>query len=146
MSLCAHAKSLQSCPALCDPMDYSPPGSSVHGKNTGVGCHFLLQGIFLTQRSNPCFSHLLVLYPGEGNGTPLQYSCLENPMDRGAWWPAVHRVAKSRTRLNDFTFTFHFHAWEKEIATHSSVLAWRIPGTGEPGELLSLGSYRIGHD
>ena len=65
---------------------------------------------------------------GEGNGTPLQYSCLENPMDRGAWWAAVHRVAKSRTRLSNFTFTFHFHALEKEMATHSSVLAWRIPG------------------
>ena len=69
----------------------------------------------------------------EGNGTPLQYSCLENPMDRGAWWAAVHGVAKSWTRLRDFTFTFHFHALEKEMATHSSVLAWRIPGTGEPG-------------
>ena len=120
-------------------------GSSVHGKNTGVGCHFLLQGIFLTQRSNPCFSHLLVLCPGEGNGTPLQYSCLENPMDRGAWWAAVDRVSKSPTRLNDFTFTFHFHALEKELATHCSVLAWRIPGTGEPGELPSLGSHRVGH-
>ena len=70
---------------------------------------------------------------GEGNGTPLQYSCLENPMDGGAWWAAVH--AKGRTRLSDFTFTFHFHALEKEMATHSSVLAWRIPGTGEPGGL-----------
>ena len=63
---------------------------------------------------------------GEGNGTPLQYSCLENPMDRGAWWAAVYGVAKSRTRLSDFTFTFHFHALEKKMATHSSVLAWRI--------------------
>ena len=63
----------------------------------------------------------------------LQYSCLENPMDRGAWKAAVHGVTKSRTRLSDFTFTFHFHALEKEMATHSSVLAWRIPGTGEPG-------------
>ena len=70
---------------------------------------------------------------GEGNGTPLQYSCLENPMDGGAWWAAVHGVAKSWTRLGNFTFTFHFHALEKEMATHSSVLAWRIPGTGEPG-------------
>ena len=70
---------------------------------------------------------------GEGNGTPLQYSCLENPMDGGAWWAAVHGVAKSRTRLSDFTFTFHFHALEKAMATHSSVLAWRIPGMGEPG-------------
>ena len=68
---------------------------------------------------------------GEGNGTPLQYSCLENPMDGGAWWAAVHGVAMSRTRLSDFTFTFHFHALEKEMATHSSVLAWRIPGMGE---------------
>ena len=60
---------------------------------------------------------------GEGNGTPLQYSCLENPMDGGAWWAAVPGVAKSRTQLSDFTFTFHFHALEKEMATHSSVLA-----------------------
>ena len=67
---------------------------------------------------------------GEGNGNPLQYSCLESPTDRGAWWAAVHGVAKSRTRLSDFTFTFHFHALEKEMATHSSVLAWRIPGMG----------------
>ena len=66
----------------------------------------------------------------EGDGTPLQYSCLENPMDGGAWWAAVHGVAKSQTRLSDFTFTFHFHALEEEMATHSSVLAWRIPGMG----------------
>ncbi len=84
--------------------------------------------------------------PGEGNGNPLQYSCLENPMDGGAWWATVHGVAKSRTRLSNFTFTFHFHALEKEMATHSSVLAWRIPGTGEPGGLPSLGLHRVGHD
>ena len=83
---------------------------------------------------------------GEGNGTPLQYSCLENPMDGGAWWAAVHEVAKSWTRLSGFTFIFHFHALEKEMATHSSVLAWRIPGTGEPGGLPSMGSHRVGHD
>ena len=77
---------------------------------------------------------------GEGNGTPLQYSCLQNPMDRGTWWAAVHGVAKSQTRLSDFTFTFHFHALEKEMATHSSVLAWRIPRTGEPRGLPSMGS------
>ena len=88
----------------------------------------------------------LVTYCREGNGTPLQYSCLENPMDGGTWWAAVHGVAKSRTRLRDFTFTFHFHALEKEIASHSSVLAWRIPGMGEPGGLLSMGSHRVGHD
>ena len=70
--------------------------------------------------------------PGEGNGIPLQYSCLKNPMDRGAWKAAVHGAAEGRTRLSDFTFTFRFHALEKETATHSSVLAWRIPATGEP--------------
>ena len=77
---------------------------------------------------------------------PLQYSCLENPMDGGAWWAAVHGVAKSWTRLSDFTFTFHFLALEKEMATHSSILAWRIPGTGEPGGLPPMGSHRVGHD
>ena len=80
------------------------------------------------------------------SGTPLQHSCLENPMDGGAWWATVHGVAKSRTRLSDLTFTFHFHALEKEMATHTSVLAWRIPGTGEPGGLPSMGSHRVGHD
>ena len=83
---------------------------------------------------------------GEGNGTPLQYSRLENPMDGGAWEAAVHGVVKSLTQLRDFTFTFHFHALEKEMATHSSVLAWRIPGTGEPGGLLFMWSHRVGHD
>ena len=83
---------------------------------------------------------------GEGNDTPLQYSCLENPMDGGAWWAAVHGVATSQTRLSDFTFTFHFHALEEEMATHSRILAWRIPGTGEPGGLPSMGSHRVGHD
>ena len=77
---------------------------------------------------------------------PLQYSCLENPMDGGAWKAAVHGVVGGWTQLSDFTFTFHFHALEKEMATHSSVLAWRIPGTGEPGGLLSMGSHRVGHD
>ena len=83
---------------------------------------------------------------GEGDGTLLQYSCLENPMDGGAWWAAVHAVAKSRTRLSDFIFTFNSHALEKEMATHSSVLAWRISGMGEPGGLPSLGLHRVGHD
>ena len=67
-------------------------------------------------------------------------------MGGGAWWAAVHGVARSRTRLSDFTFTFHIHASEKETATHSSVLAWRTPGTAEPGGLLSMGSHRVGHD
>ena len=83
---------------------------------------------------------------GEGNGTPLQYSCLENPMGGEAWWAAVHGVAKSRTRLSDYTFPFHFHALEKEMATHSSVLARRIPGMGELGGLLSVGSHRVRHN
>ena len=78
------------------------------------------------------------------NGTPLQYSCLENPIDGGAWWAAVKGVANSRIQLSDFTF--HFHALEKEMATHSSILAWRIPGTGESGGLPSMGSHRVGHD
>ena len=76
---------------------------------------------------------------------PLQYPCLENPMDGGAWKAAVHGVTKSRTQLN-FPFTFHFPALEKEMATDSSVLACRIPGTGEPGGLPSMGSHRVGHD
>ena len=83
---------------------------------------------------------------GEGNGTALQYSCLANPMNGGAWKAAVRGVARSRTRLSDFTFTFHFHALEKGMATHSSVLAWKIPGTGEPGGLPSMGSHRVGQD
>ena len=86
------------------------------------------------------------LYIREGNGTPLQYSCLENPMDRGTWQAAVHEIAKNRTRLSNFTFTFHFHALETEMATHSSVPAWRIPGTEEPGRRLSMGSQRVRHD
>ena len=89
---------------------------------------------------------VIPFYGGEGNGTPLQYSCLENPMDGGAWKAAVQGVAKSRTRPRDFTFTFHFCALEREMATHSSVPAWRIPGTGEPGGLPSMGSHRVGRD
>ena len=77
---------------------------------------------------------------GEGDGTPLQYSCLENPRDGGTWWAAVHGVTKSQTWLSDFIFTFCFHALEKEMATHSSILAWRIPGMQEPAGLPSMGS------
>ena len=83
---------------------------------------------------------------GEGNGSPLQYSCLENPMDGGAWWAAVLGVARHQTRVSDLTFTFHFHALEKEMATYFSILAWRIPGMGEPGGLPSLGLHRVGHN
>ena len=82
---------------------------------------------------------MFACHPGEGNGTPLQYSCLENPMVGGAWWAAVHGVTKSGTRLSDFTFTFHFHALEKEMATHFSILAWKIPWLEEPGGLQPWG-------
>ena len=93
-----------------------------------------------------CLKGSLSPLDGKGNGTPLQSSCLENPMDGGAWQATVHAVTKSQTRLSDFTFTFHFHALGKEMATHSSVLAWRIPGTGEPGGLPSMRSHRVAHD
>ena len=99
-------------------------------------CHFV----------HPTFYAQTHILPGKGNGTPLQYSCLENPKDGGAWWATVHGVAKSQTRLSDFAFPFHSHALEKEMATHSSVIAWRIPGMVEPGGLLSTGSHRVGHD
>ena len=96
----------------------------------------------------PGSHNLILLYSKakEGNGTSLRDSCLENPMDGGAWWAAAHGVARSRTRLSDFTLFSHFHVLEEEMATHSSVLAWRIPGTGEPGGLPSMGSHRVGHD
>ena len=125
------------------------------GQNTGAGSLSLLQGVFPTQGSNPGFPHgrqiLYQLSPREAhfmysNGNPLQYSCLENLMDRGAWWAAVHGVTKSQARLSDFTFTFHFPALEKEMATYSSVLARRIPGMGEPGGLPSMGSHRVEHN
>ena len=85
----------------------------------------------------------LRLMAGEGNGTPLQYSCLENPMDGGAWWAAIHGIAKSRTQLSDFTFTFHFHALEKEMAQCPCL---ENPGKGEPGGLPSMGPHRVGYD
>ena len=92
------------------------------------------------------FKFPLFIRTSEGNGTSFQYSSLENPMDGGAWKAAVHGVAECRTRLSDFTFTFHFHALKKEMAIHSSVLAWRIPGMAEPGGLPSMGLHRVGHD
>ena len=102
-----------------------------HGRRSLVGCSpWGLEESGMTEQLHFHFSLLCI---GEGNGTPLQYSCLENPMDGGAWYAAVHGVTKSQTWLSDFTFTFHFHASEKEMATHSSALPWRIPGTGEPG-------------
>ena len=110
--------------------------------NYFICVHFLpVDWTFFEDNGFVCFYII-----GEGNGTPLQYSCLENPMDGGAWKAAVHGVAEGWTRLSDLTFTFHFPALEKEMATHSSVLAWRIPGTGEPGGPPSMGSHRVGHD
>ena len=206
----------QLCPTLCDPMDCSLPGSSIHGifqegilewvamsfsrrscrprDWTWVSCrqtlyHLRHQGrqlpnqwlnvniiqkpipsalniynisinteilkSFWPVQYNPppklpisvlCLLPMTLYLSREGSGNPLQYSCLENPMDRGAWKAAVHGVAKSWTWLSDFTFTFHFHELEKKMATHSSILAWRIPGMGEPGGLPSMGLHRVGHD
>ena len=106
------------------------PGES-QGWGSLVGCR--LWGLEESDTIECRHFHFSLSCIGEGNGNPLQYSCLENPMDGGAWCAAVHGVLKSRTRLSDFTFTFYFHALEKELATRSRVLAWRVPGTGEPG-------------
>ena len=124
-------------------LEWNPEESCEHralGNSSWVRLHLPALGLSWNK-----YKPYLGIEIGEGNGTPLQYSCLENPMDR-AWWAAVHGVTKSRIWLRDFTFTFHFHASEKEMAPHSLVLAWRIPGTGEPGGLPSMGSNRIGHD
>ena len=139
-------------------MDCSPPGFSVYGilqlrilECVAIPFSCTIHRFYTESPGKPhiyiiyFYVYVLLLY-GEGNVSPLQYSCLENPMDGGAWQAAVHGVAKSRTRLSYFTFTFHFHALEKKMATHSSVLAWRIPGTGEPGGLPSMGSPRVGRD
>ena len=165
----------QSCPTLCNPMDCSLLFSAVCGVSlarilewaaisfsrgpfqlrnwTCVSCGSCTGRQILCDLGHPGSHKIhsliyisLVVVVREGNGTPLQYSCLENPMDGGAWWAAVHGVAKSQTWLSDFPFTFHFHALEKEMATHSSVLAWRIPGMGEPGGLPSMGPHRVRHD
>ena len=119
------------------------PGKS-HGWRSLVGCSPC--GHEESDTTERLHFHLSLSCIEEGNGNPLQCSCLENPRDGGAWWAAVSGVAQSRTRLNDFTFTFHFHALGKEMSTHSSVLAWRIPGTGLPGGLPSMGSHRVRHD
>ena len=115
------------------------------GCQLGTQLELLAESCFSFMGILPGFVRLLMM-DGEGNGTPLQYCCLENPVDRRAWKVVVHGVTEGRTQLNDFTFTFHFHTLEKEMATHSSILAWRIPGTGEPGGLPSVGSHRVGHD
>ena len=122
------------------PLTHSPKNFPGVTMNFTLGSHILFiknkkKQIHIGKLKNLCGAHYcnkvyLYLSFREGNGTPLQYSCLENPMDGGAWWAAVHGVTEGQTRLSNFTFTFHFHALEKEMATHSSVLAWRIPGMG----------------
>ena len=119
------------------------PGKS-HGQRSLVGCS--PWGREELDTIELLHFHFLLSCIEKGNGNPLQCSCLENPRDGGAWWAAVYGVLKSRTRLSVFTFTFHFQALEKEMVTHSSVLAWRIPGTGEPSGLPSMGSHRVRHD
>ena len=161
----SEVKVTQLCLTLCDPMDYTVlgilqarilvwvafPFSRVSSQPRDQTRSSALQADSLpTELSGKPqlfmrFSISSSLF-GEGNGTPLQSSCLENPMDGEAWWAAVHGVAKSQVRLSDFTFTFHFYALEKKMATHSSIFAWRIPGTEEPGGLPSMGSHRVGHD
>ena len=121
-----------------------PPAGKPVTIQTSIRDHPVIEGLY--HILGTYFCNLLIFHIGEGNGNTLQYSCLENPMDRGAWWAAVHGVAKSQARLSDFPFTFHFHALEKEMATHSNILAWRIPGTEEPSGLPPMGSHRVGHD
>ena len=119
------------------------PGKS-HGWRSLVGCSsWGCQESDVTEQLHFDFLRSCI---GDGNGNWLQCSCLKNPRDRGAWWAAIYGVAQSQTRLSDFTFTLQFHGLEKEMSTHSSVLAWRIPEIGEPGGLPSMGSHRVGHD
>ena len=122
--------------------DISEKAMAPHSSSPGCS-HWGRWGSDMTEQLDFHFSLSCI---EEGGGDPLQCSCLENPRDGGAWWAAVYGITQSQTRLSDLTFTFHFHALKKEMATHSSVLAWRIPGTGEPGGLPSMGSHRVGHD
>ena len=133
-------------------IDRSVVYSENNNKENDTKIWISIEHVFVTELKILSQYYIITLFVlsqcmlGEGNGTPLQYSCLENPMDGGAWQASVNGVAKSQTGLSDFTFTFHFHSLEKEMTTHSNVLAWRIPGMGEPGGLPSLGSHRVGHD
>ena len=134
--------------ALNWPLGYGHVRCNFHDSSLLAWCFSPLQVLIASEVKLPAGSLLvfnsLCLFITEKVMAP--HSCLEKPMDGGAWWAAIHEVAKSRTRLSDFTFTFHFHALEEEMATQSSVLAWRIPGTGEPGGLPSMGLNRVGHD
>ena len=141
-------KSVRTPPSVMDPHPLPPASYPDHLGAVTSPCQCILLSI--CHFSLPSSLSLLQLHFSfilqQCLSTPLQSSCLENPRDGGAWWAVVHGVAKSRTRLSDFPFTFHFHVLEKEVATQSSVLAWRIPGTGEPCELPYLGSHRVRHD
>ena len=128
----------------------SPPSWTSLPPPTPLGCH---RALGLSSQHHIANSHWLFCFMcgkvyglEKENGNPLQYSCLENPVDRGAWWAAVHRVAQSRIRLKRLSMHACMHALEKEMATHSSILAWSIPGTEEPGGLPSMGLHRVGHD
>ena len=135
-------------PCSCQYLEGANPRSYVNSE-----CHSIQLNTFPNLTTSPITSQISIqlsmtqspLWRRRWHPTPVLF-CLENPMDRGAWWATVHGVAESRTRLSDFTCDFHFHALEKKVATHSSVLAWRIPGTGERGGLPSMGSHRVGHD
>ena len=145
----SESEDAQSCLTLSNPMDCSLPGSSIHGIFQARVVEWVAIAFSMYTLLSPCWLSILniaVCTWEKAMAPPLQYSCPENPMGRGAWWAAVHGVAKSRTQLINFTFTFHFRALEKEMATHSSVSAWRIPGTGEPGGLPSLGWHRVRHE
>ena len=141
---CAAVLVAQSCPTLCDPVDCSLPSSSVHGDS--LENPRTLEWVAMAFSRGPSQAWEQTQVSRFAGGFVIVWITRENPMDGGAWKAAVHGVAEGRTQLSDFTFTFHSHALGKEMAAHSSVLAWRIPGTGEPGGLPSMGSHRVGHD
>ena len=136
MKVKSESEVTQSSPTLCDPMDCSLPGSSICGIFQarvlvwGARCRRAQPSASAWRAASGTPRKQIKAHVTGSNGTPLQFSCLENPRGGGAWWAAVHGVTKSQTRLSNFTFTFHFYALEKEMASHSNVLAWRIPGTG----------------
>ena len=155
-------------PSLCNPMNWIPPDSSTHGifqgriqkwhpisysrylPNPGIDWNLFSCISCIGRQILYHWHHLeslcICMYVcGEDNGTPFQYSCLRNPIDREAWWVTVHGITRSRTWLKDFTFSFHFHVLEKGMSTHSSILVWRIPGMEEPGGQPSMGLHRVRH-